>query len=534
MPRANPAASFEVAIRHLFRHLNDPERLRSNPLAKRFFESRRRIHQKGALLAIRSLIDAAAKAYRDVAAPDERPKVERQLTILYGCIKKQTVKQMSSQLGVSVRQCYRERSAIYRYVAEFIRHHDLRKAAPVANIASPFEVEMERAALRAENGDYDQAIRAYTSLVSKGATRQKLEAFNKRVELELELGSLRAAESLLSDLAVMLKGCAECLSETEIKAYSAQIDLLGARLAWELGSFEVAFSKLFEARDASLRFRDAYAGRFRGLYADIALTSANRAFEVGDFDSARIFLRLTRDADSTVSISSGAAANVSLIEAMLNVSTMRPGAEVTLRDQIDLVNQAQAIALQCGSLKWRLQAEVALTMLRRSSENVLEKVELILSVAKGLRNPRLFATLSLELADLLLETPFWRRAKALFRVTLPRASLNAGYFSLLKAVYYLKAGSAATSLTHAKDAYAIAKAARALKLQASTLRLLAEVSHDLGYDAEAADYILSALPLAERYASAPVCLKVYRSAALITGSRKYAREAKMLALALQQ
>jgi hypothetical protein len=286
-----------------------------------------------------------------------------------------------------------------------------------------------------------------------------------------------------------------------------------------------------------MSFRDVDTGHYRRLYVDIVLESANRAFEVGDFSLAQRFLTLARDANSSASSPSGRAANISLIQAMVNVSTVRPGTDATVHDQVALVSQAQAIALQCGSLKWRLQSEVALTaltMLRRSSENVMEKADLILSIAKGLRNPRLLATLSLELADLLLETPFWRRVKPLFCVALPRRSLDAGNLSVLKAVYHLRLGSAAACRTYARTGHAVAKAAGALKLQGSALRLLAEASRALGYDAEAADYILSALPLAEQNGSALTCLKAYEVAALITGSRKCAREAKMLALALQQ
>ena len=34
MPRANPESSFEVAARHLFRHINDVKSLRYNPLVR--------------------------------------------------------------------------------------------------------------------------------------------------------------------------------------------------------------------------------------------------------------------------------------------------------------------------------------------------------------------------------------------------------------------------------------------------------------------------------------------------------------------
>jgi hypothetical protein len=105
---------------------------------------------------------------------------------------------------------------------------------------------------------------------------------------------------------------------------------------------------------------------------------------------------------------------------------------------------------------------------------------------------------------------------------------------MLKALYYLKVGSVAGARRHAKVAYAIAKRAGSPKLQASTLRILGGASYLLGHQGEAEDYILSTLPLAEKYGTATACLKAYQSAALITGRRKYARAARILSLAIER
>jgi len=537
MPRANPATSFDASVRHLFRHLRDAEQLKRNPLVKRFFGLRfnfNRVYQTGALTAVHTLVDAGAKAYGDTATLDEKPVIERQLAIFYGCIQKRTVAQLSSELGISVRQCYRERAIIYRYVGDFISRHEPRKIIPVASIVSTFHVQMERATLRAENGDYQQAMLEYTSLMSNGDNRQKLEAFAKRVELELELGDLRAATSSLQDLSAVLQAFACELSDSEIKACKAQINLLTARAAFEQGSFELAFAKLSQAREISSCFVGIDDRRLKRLFLDIVLESANREFEVGNFDVSQKFLTLAKDCNSTPSLSGSSTANICLIQAVLNFSTMRPGTFATVHNQVDLINQAQASAAQCGSLKWRLQAEVALLALQRPRENVMEKTEMILTIAQRLRNPRLVATLSVALADLLMETPFWRHSEALARFTLSQDSLDEAMFCILRAAHRLKAGSPAASRRHAWAAYRIAKAAGASRLQCSALRLLAEASHRLGYEEEAADYILSALTLAERNISAAACVKVYQSAALITGRRKYAREAKLLSLCIER
>jgi hypothetical protein len=151
MPRANPTASFDVAVRHLFRHLDDVAELRRNPLVKRYFKSQPSIntfHQKHVLSLIRSAIDAAADRYRDAAGSDASPTTYRQLHILRRSIQRVAVKDIANQLGISQRQCYRERSAIYHYIADFIRRGEVREIQPCAQISSSFGIQMERAAQR--------------------------------------------------------------------------------------------------------------------------------------------------------------------------------------------------------------------------------------------------------------------------------------------------------------------------------------------------------------------------------------------------
>jgi hypothetical protein len=393
---------------------------------------------------------------------------------------------------------------------------------------------MERAAQRAANGDYHQAMRSYNSLIQKGNIRAKLEAFIKRVELELELWDLSAAQTSLREVSWLLKTFSKGLPEAGVRRASAYVELVGSRLAWERGSFEEAARKLFIARSMSLSFRNDVAKGLRSLFADIALESTYRAFHLGEFGAARAFVLMAKDADRTLFGPTARTACIALSEAVSSFVSMRPGADATLHHQIALARQAQAIALQCGSLKWRLYAEMFLTMLERTGVNILQRGELVLSISRDLCNPQLHATLSLEFADLLLDTPFWPRAKELMRVSLPKESFYAGLFGMLKALYYLKVGSAAGARRHAKVAYAIGKDAASPKLQASALRILGGASYLLGRQAEAEDYILSTLPLAEKYGTATACLKAYQSAALITGRRKYAREARILSLAVER
>ncbi|MGA8575779.1 MAG: hypothetical protein WB609_08895 [Candidatus Cybelea sp.] len=508
-------------MRHLFRHLDDVKELKRNPLV-----------QQSGLGVIRARIQAGAKDYCDAAGPEERVRVQRRLAILNGCLQGRSVKEVATQLEMSLRQCYRERSLIHRYVAEFLRRDDFKSVEPVAHIESAFEIQMERAAARAANGDYLPAMRKYKSLIDQGSVCQKLRALIGRAELELELGDLRSAESSVAALSTC-SAQADDLPMVENNESGVYQQLLSARLAWETGSFGEALRKLSLARSAAAEFRAAPADCLRALYADITIESANRAFDLGDFEATKAFLAIARESSDTLSGPAQRTANVLLMESTLSFVSVRPGEDIPLHDPIALASRAHSVALQCGSIKWRLRAEMFLTALQRATVNVMQRGELILSLAKSLHNPRLFAMLSLELADMLLETPSWREADRLMRVTLPRESFYAGSFSMLKAVYQLKARAAPAAKRHAQVAHAVARRAAAPRFQASTLRLLGCSSYMLGEREQAADYIISAVSLAEQYGSAPARLKTFRTAALITGKRKYAREAERLASAIQ-
>lgn len=533
MPHANPSASFEVAVRHLFRHLDNAKRLRRNPLVNKLFKNREamgNLDESIVLSIIRARIQAAARDYCDIAPPDKRAVAKRQYAVLIGCLQGRSTKQLAHSLGISLRQCYRERSVICLRVGEVLRRDTVSPLGPLLHIENPFDSQMERAAARIRNGDYAPAMRQYDSLIAAGSLLQKCRALISRAELELELGFLSSAKSSLAALSALV---AETPKSEGAYGETVTLQLLQARLAWDNGTFAKASEKLASARAASVEFRDGPTERLRCIYADVALESAKRAFDLGDFDAVKSFIVEAKYACESVSAPHERIANVLLMESCLNFANAQPGANTPLDDPISLAAKAHSSAVQCGSIKWRLKTELFLIALQRSSINVLRRGLLILSLAKELGNEPLFTLLSLELADLLLETPSWREAERVMQVAIPDGTFYAGSFSMLKAVYQLKARAASAAKKHANVAHALASRTRAPRFQASTLRLLGFSSYLLGERDEATDYITAAVPLAERFGSAPARLKTLRTAALITGRRKYAKEAATLALAIR-
>ena len=74
MPRANPESFFEVAVRHLFRHIKDVDALRSNPLLHGFFSRGERDGKGGEVLP---KIHARIQAEAALSAKSMRQKSQR-------------------------------------------------------------------------------------------------------------------------------------------------------------------------------------------------------------------------------------------------------------------------------------------------------------------------------------------------------------------------------------------------------------------------------------------------------------------------
>jgi hypothetical protein len=167
MPLVDPNASFDVAARHLFRHLTDPKQLGRNPLVRRFFEGgattpSTRADERAALALIRELVMRGTEQYRspEIAASVGRDAAYRRYTIVtLHCLEGRPLESVADQLGISMRQCYRERVEAMHRIAEYVGSYRDRPTADMVSILSEFRLRMDRAACRAEIGDLDRAVR---------------------------------------------------------------------------------------------------------------------------------------------------------------------------------------------------------------------------------------------------------------------------------------------------------------------------------------------------------------------------------------
>jgi tetratricopeptide (TPR) repeat protein len=284
----------------------------------------------------------------------------------------------------------------------------------------------------------------------------------------------------------------------------------------------------------SAQFQQNSSVRFRTLYTDILSESASRAYDLGENTVAQEYVKQAKvacDEDSTLRLRG---VDLLLTQVILNLFRMRAGGGVTLGEQVMLVNQARDTALQCGSMNLRLRAETLRILLQEPYEGAIQSVKCILSLANQLHNRRLTTTLTLVLADYLLDSDLWPEAGDLLCYSLPEGSYDWGTMMLLRGIYNLKRGAFQDARRCSERALQVAQRSDALRLQCSTLTALATTAYLSRHEEEAIDYILAAVPIAEQHASALSRLKTYQGAALITGKSKYAKEARNLRVVLQR
>jgi HPt (histidine-containing phosphotransfer) domain-containing protein len=526
MPRADPNASFEVAVRHLFRHLDDAEALRRNPLVSRFFgEPAETIEQ------IRSLVLLAAQSFRDRPAPhDEKARRARQFAIVAGCVENKSPSQLTAELCICLRQYRRERDEIQRWVASFLRSYEPSPKQRWPERISEFEFEMERAAARAETGDFNRAIHSYEEIAATADLPRKIDALCKIAEVELDLGKYPEAEVRLGELSALL-AVAQAQPDL-VKEPHTRVQWLWAKLALETADFDRA-ARLTECVSTNLAgFLDAGNRHLEAVRAEVKLELAIQATDRGEFLISQKHLD---EADAICENDpSLVLRSLDLLFARINLnfSRMRPGDGQSLQDHLLLANRAMEIARQKRSLKHKLLVANQQVQLQSSPNNTARDIEGVRAIAKHFPNRRIVGLVFLMLANYLMQTRDWRMAGDLLRHSFPKRTFAWGLAMHTRAQYLLRLGDPLAADRYEKLALDGARHARNPRLCAIALLGLAKVANLSAHNTEAADYIEAAIPIAERYGSLPSCLKTYQEAAFITGKTEYARAAEKLRLAV--
>ena len=125
MPRANPERSFDAAVRHLFRHLNEPHQLRRNPLVRHLSHTVEGEPtgqaDKNAMSQLRILIGNVARRCIEVSTSEDTNGY-RQWAIATKCLLEgQRSELIAAELGISQRKFYYERAEVCKEIAIYIQ-----------------------------------------------------------------------------------------------------------------------------------------------------------------------------------------------------------------------------------------------------------------------------------------------------------------------------------------------------------------------------------------------------------------------------
>ena len=548
MPRANPRASLDVAVRHLFRHLNQPRELRRNPLVSWLFEAADGLStlENEASLAtrVRELIAEAAQRETDSGRNGEQWL--RQRAIASRCLLKgEAPRVVAADLGISERQFRRERAQICKRLAAYIRAKQLADRAPRLEILNPLRFQFERAGAQAEAGDYERAICSYDDILAAcDRLPEKVESFCKRAEVELECGRLEAALASLTSASKVLEGNVRNFGARSLAASRANIALLQSKLAWATADFSTAKTTLESARRALQTVRSVAGKRIKELFIGVLLDLASRAADQGDFAaSAEALLEIEEFSQAIPDISLPLQIDWMMQRNSLAIVSARPGASFGMSNYTSNLNRALNLAKTCRSLKRiveteaelartvGMEAELANAGLGLGGDTALKIARRVISSARHLRNYRLSTAMSVSMADYLIASDCWRSIPSILEDAERNAVDGTHHWvvmMMVKSAYHLKAGKPLEGLRCGREAYRAAKTMGSPRVTAAVLRRLASATYALGRKGEASEYIRDSVSISERSASAFGCLQMYRMANAITGDAKYGKAAAEL------
>jgi tetratricopeptide (TPR) repeat protein len=542
MPLVDPRISFEVAAAHLFRHLHEPRHLKKNPLVQRFFRdpaSGRFVHwqERVALERIHHVVREAAQSCRQAEeAACEHERALRQHTIVtLNLLEQRPLAEVARALGISTRQCYRERTEVCARIARRIRDASDAPAAAVVLDASDFR--LRHAEFRAQLGDVTGALAEYDELAAKSPPRQRIAALCESATIFAWSAQLAAAARSLSTARGLFAADSRSMTPSDRRRAQANIDLAAAQLARSSGRYSEALEILKEAQSRLEPVESDAPDDLKEMYVRILVAcSTNRVWHSGDFSG------------SVTAISRAHA-----ILAQIAAPSPHLGVEVELRlcrrrndmatnahvwqpvpERFAALSNAFERARVSGSLGLSLYGCICLMIHHSVTGNtaaLADDIRYALAVIRQAPNDGHFRSMPYDIAEILLRTKYWKYAPA-FLATAKGPSSGTSHpegLDYVRAACYLRSGMY-------RHAWELASKPRDGDLSPhilANMKIVGAVSADaLGKRREAKELIQAAISALERSGSAPDLRAAYSVAAEITGEARYRRTAREIGHAL--
>lgn len=539
MPNADPQASFDVAVRHLFRHLDDAAALRRNPLVRRFFErlgGDTVAERRTALETVRRLVREAVDRLKLRDGADARAS-RRYAIFERHCLQKASLKDVADQLGVSVAQCYRDRASICHRIARYLLDYAGLPEPVELPRFDEFRFRMGLALRSFEAGDYSAAMARFEALLRAGASPlQRVEALCGQAELFVVLGQRDRVETLLSEARRTLAR-AEEQTAAESGVGEARIDAVDWHMRFERLDREGARGAIDRAATILKALYASAGDEVKELYAHvlsargITLRANAELREAGDaLAEALAVLRTVRAPSPLLSLET-IAHSYRLRNGLVTESTYYVSAQERLETLVDLAARARS----SGSLMLNLNVLLGMLEFHAYAGNdmrAFETARSALALVKEHPNVNDIAHVAVTTASLLTYTSYWQTVPSLLGSIDPShlACVAPDHLAHTKARYNLrsKAYGRAFSLASALQPNA-ASPYYATKMQI----IAARAAEGLGRHRDAVNYVEEALSSAERFRVVPTLPDAYHVAAEVTGSARLRRRAEEVAEVLR-
>ena len=242
------------------------------------------------------MIDGAEAARRSDAQAGREEQAQRQFTIATRClIERAHPSAVARELGISERQCYRDRALIYERLGRYVSSAPLEAPAHSARSFDRLDLRFERSAQLADLGCEAEAARHYAGIAgAQESPATKLRALGLLSEVLLACGKIDRARAAIDDARAVLQAARRMMSEDEVETGACRIALARAKVAWDSGDFPPAIS---HGHDAVVRAEMLLA---RCAVPDVALcaeaffTRAGFDLVYGRADEAREILSKAR------------------------------------------------------------------------------------------------------------------------------------------------------------------------------------------------------------------------------------------------
>lgn len=525
--------TFNAAVKHLFRHFQDPKRLETNPIVSHLFRmptdgSRIPINATQRLSKLHVLVREAAECCRDDdLAAGKALRANRQFAVLtlqyFDAI---PIDQIAKRLGISIKHCYRERAEICRRIALY-----LYKRSPTAlsernedgfyfllNRLSDINIHEPRAAVQA----------CHYLERSAHSAQQKIDALHVGIAWSLNVGDHASAQSAyLRAVRIYDEHLAPAPVELQRTA-QASIKISAWRLANHLGQDAQAREEV-EAAIGILEHlptpQTTYAKEFWiDAYVDLAVTLWGVGNLAGAYDALSRALSRTDQIPRSSPLRFRVNASFWKFQNYLLLAKQHlHTAEARLEGLQGVLKQAY----ESGSLWEAIHTLIALIechVFARQENRALQSARAALALIAKIPDPVMRMEVSIDVGQRLLSTKFWRHALNL----LPRGgrirrmddyrqhALDHAY-----ALIALKRGDFQTAWEQSKDA-CTGRSTLDLRYQL----IAATSAHRLGRERVAREASARAVLTAERLGAVPLLRDTYEVVAEVRNDGRYARRAQ--------